>query len=190
MAKLIYSAIGSLDGCVEDAEGKFEWAAPDDEVLEFVNDLERPVGTYLYGRGMYETMVYWETAPTSDTAPHLVAEYARIWKQAEKIVFSTSLDVVRSARTRLEREFEPEAIRELKLRSERDLTVGGAGLAGEAIRAGLVDEFHYFINPVVIGPGKRWLPGDTRVNLEFLQGRRFASGVIYLRYRLAGAGES
>lgn len=185
MAKLIYSAIGSLDGYVEDAEGKFDWAKPDEEVHEFVNDLERRVGTYLYGRGMYETMVYWESAPTRDTGPRLPAEYARIWKQAEKIVYSTTLDVVRSARTRLEREFDPEAIRQLKLGADRDITVGGSGLAAQAIRAGLVDEYHYFVNPVVVGGGKRWLPGDVRLNLDFVQGRRFASGVIYLRYAAA-----
>ena len=185
MGRLIYSAIGSLDGYVEDAEGKFDWAAPDDEVHEFVNDLERGVGTYLYGRGMYETMVYWETVPVSDTSPRITAEYARIWKQAEKIVYSTRLEAVRSGRTRLERAFDPEAVRQLKLSSDRDLSVGGSGLAAQAIRAGLVDEYQYFVHPVVVGGGKRWLPDDVRVNLEFLQGHRFASGVIYLRYAAA-----
>ena len=186
MARLIYSAICSLDGYVEDERGKFDWAAPDEEVHAFVNELERPVGTYLYGRRMYETMVYWETVSTGDDQPAVSREYARIWQATEKLVYSRSLQAVSSARTRIEREFVPDAIRELKRSSPKDITVGGAGLAAEALAAGLVDECHLFLGPVVVGGGKRALPDKIRLRLELLDERRFASGVIHLRYRLAG----
>jgi dihydrofolate reductase len=178
--RLVYSAIGSLDGYVEDVDGGFEWAAPDDEVHAFVNALERGAGTYLYGRGMYETMVAWETLESEDP---LAQEFAAIWQAAEKIVFSRTLPEVSSARTRLERSFDFDAIRELKASAERDLTVGGAGLAAEAIRAGLVDEYHYFAHPVVVGGGKSWLPAGVRVDLSLVDERRFGGGVVYLRYR-------
>jgi dihydrofolate reductase len=178
--RLLYSAIGSLDGYVVDAAGGFEWAAPDDEVHAFVNELEREVGTYLYGRGMYETMVAWETIESED---RLAQQFASLWRAAEKVVFSRTLPEVSSARTRLERSFDVEAIRELKAGAERDLTVGGAGLAAEAIRAGLVDEYHYFAHPVIVGGGKSWLPAGVRVDLSLVDERRFGGGVVYLRYR-------
>jgi dihydrofolate reductase len=183
MAKLIYSAIGSADGYVEDAAGEFAWAAPDDELLSFVNDLERPAGTHLYGRRMYETMRYWETAHTMPGQPPLNLEFAAVWQAADKIVFSTTLQSVATARTRLERTFDPAAIRQLKSAAGRDPTVGGADLAGQAIRAGLVDELQLFLLPVIVGGGKPALPGGVRSDLELLDTRRFASGAVYLRYR-------
>jgi dihydrofolate reductase len=181
MGNLIYSAITSLDGYVADAEGNFDWAAPGDEVHAFVNDLERPVGTYLYGRRMYEMMVPWETM--TDERP-VMRDFAAIWKAADKIVYSRTLESTTSARTRIEREFDPEAVRALKASAERDLTVGGAELAGHALRAGVVDEIQLFLNPVVVGGGKRALPDGVRVGLELLDARRFGSGVVYLRYRV------
>jgi dihydrofolate reductase len=182
VGKLIYSAIGSLDGYVADRDGNFEWAAPDDEVHGFVNDLERPVGTFLYGRRMYETMVYWETASTGSDQPPAMRDFAEIWQAAEKVVYSRTLAATSSRRTRLEREFDPAAVRRLKESAERDLTVGGPELAGEAMRAGLVDELQLFVTPVVVGGGKRSLPDDVRLDLELLDERRFAGGVVYLRY--------
>ncbi len=158
MAKLIYSAIASADGYVEDAGGGFGWAAPDEEVFRFVNDLERPVGTYLYGRRMYQTMLYWETAHTVPGQPSFIQEFTGIWQAAEKIVFSATLTSVSSARTRIERNFDPGMVRQLKSVTEHDMTVGGADLAGQAIRAGLVDELQLFVVPVVVGGGKRALP--------------------------------
>jgi dihydrofolate reductase len=182
MAKLIYSAIASLDGYVEDEQGKFEWAAPDDEVHAFVNDLERPIGTYLYGRRMYETMVFWETVSTDGDQPAAVRDFADIWRAAEKIVYSRTLQTPSSARTRIEREFDPGAIRRLKESAGRDITIGGAELAGEAIAASLVDECHLFLGPIVVGGGKRALPDKVRVQLELLAERRFRSGVVHLHY--------
>jgi dihydrofolate reductase len=183
MARLIYSAIASADGYVEDAGGSFDWAAPDDELLCFVNDLERPVGTYLYGRRMYETMRYWETAHLLPGQPPAVREFTGIWQAAEKIVFSKTLASLPGARTRIERDFDPEMVRQLKSAAEHDLAVGGADLAGQAIRAGLVDELQLFLVPVIVGGGKRALPSDARSDLELLDTRRFASGAVYLRYR-------
>jgi dihydrofolate reductase len=184
VAKLIYAAIASLDGYTEDEDGKFDWAAPDEQVHAFVNDLERPVGTYLYGRRMYETMVPWETM--ADPHP-VMRDYTEIWQAAEKIVYSTTLDAVSSSRTRLERSFDPEAVSELKAASERDLSVGGPALAAAAIAAGLVDELHLFLNPIVVGGGKPALPGGVRVPLELMDERRFDSGVVYVRYSTRGA---
>jgi dihydrofolate reductase len=181
MAKLLYSAIASLDGYTADADGNFDWAAPGDEVHAFVNDLERPVGTYLYGRRMYEMMVPWETM--TDERP-VMRDFAEIWRGADKIVYSRTLESASSARTRIEREFDPEAVRAVKASAERDLTVGGAELAGVALRAGVVDEVQLFLNPVVVGGGKRALPDGVRVGLELLDERRFGSGVVYLRYRV------
>jgi dihydrofolate reductase len=181
MAKLLYSAIASLDGYTADADGNFDWAAPGDEVHAFVNDLERPVGTYLYGRRMYEMMVPWETM--TDERP-VMRDFAEIWRDADKIVYSRTLESASSARTRIEREFDPEAVRAVKASAERDLTVGGAELAGVALRAGVVDEVQLFLNPVVVGGGKRALPDGVRVGLELLDERRFGSGVVYLRYRV------
>ena len=183
MANLIYSAITSLDGYVADADGNFDWATPDEEVLAYINDLERPIGTYLYGRRMYETMVYWETAAqTLPDASDAVSDYTLIWHEADKIVYSTTLPVVSSEKTWLEREFDPEAVRQLKAQATRDISVGGPHLAATAIRAGLVDEYHLLVNPVVVGGGTHWLPRDVRLNLELLDERRFDSGVVYLHY--------
>ena len=184
MAKLIYSAITSLDGYVEDEEGKFDWAAPDDEVHAFVNDLERPIGTYLYGRRMYETMVYWETVSTGTEQMAVMRDFAAIWRAAEKIVYSRTLQTVSSARTRIERDFDIDAIRRLKQTSGTDITIGGAELAGQAIRAGLVDECDLFLTPVVVGGGKRALPDKVRTPLQLLGERRFGSGVVLLQYRV------
>ena len=185
MAKLIYSAIASLDGYVQDDEGRFEWAAPDDEVHAFVNDLERPIGTYLYGRRMYETMVFWETAGTGADSPGVSRDFAVIWRAVEKIVYSRTLQTVSSAKTRIERSFERDAIRRLKENSEADLTIGGAELAGQAIAAGLVDECHLFLVPVLVGGGKRALPDNIRAQLELLDERRFRHGVVHLHYRIS-----
>jgi dihydrofolate reductase len=181
MARLIYSAITSLDGYVADEDGNFDWAAPDEEVHTFVNDLERPVGTYLYGRRMYEVMVYWET--TSPEQPQFVEDFAEIWQAADKIVYSRTLETVSSARTRIERDFVPEAVRQMKAASRRDITVGGPDLAAQAIKAGLVDEYHLFVSPVVVGGGKQSLPDNVRLNLELLDERRFGNGVVHLHYR-------
>jgi dihydrofolate reductase len=183
MARLIYSSIASADGYVEDAAGSFDWAAPGEELLCFVNDLERPVGTYLYGRRMYETMLYWETAHTVPGQPSSAREFTGIWQAADKIVFSTTLPSVSTARTRIERNFDPGMIRQLKSSTQHDMTVGGAGLAGQAIRAGLVDELQLFLVPIVVGGGKRALPNGVRSDLELLDTGRFASGAVYLRYR-------
>jgi dihydrofolate reductase len=183
VAKLIYSAITSLDGYVADEDGNFDWAAPDEEVHAFVNDLERPVGTYLYGRRMYDVMVYWETAHTLADQRSAVQDFAEIWQAADKIVYSKTLGSVASARTRIERVFDPDAIRQMKARAVRDITVGGPELAAQAIEAGLVDEFHLFLAPVVVGGGKRSLPDNVRVELELLGERRFDNGVVHLHYR-------
>jgi dihydrofolate reductase len=180
---LIYSAIASADGYVEDAAGGFGWAAPDDELLGFVNDLERPVGTYLYGRRMYETMLSWETAHTVPGQPPLVREFTSIWQAADKIVFSTTLQSVLTARTRVERSFDPGAIRQLKSGTGHDMTIGGAGLAGQAIKAGLVDELQLLLVPVIVGGGRPALPSGVYSELELLDTRRFTSGAVYLRYR-------
>jgi dihydrofolate reductase len=177
---LIYSAIASLDGYVEDEDGKFDWAAPDEEVHAFVNELERSVGTYLYGRRMYETMAAWESI--DDQRPFM-RDYAEIWRAAEKVVYSRSLDSVSSARTRIERDFEPDAVRQLTETAGTDVSIGGADLAGQAIKAGLVDEYHLFLVPVLVGGGKRALPDGVRLELELLEERRFGSGVVYLRHR-------
>ncbi len=185
MAKLIYAAIASLDGYVADEHGNFDWSQPDEEVHGFVNDLERPVGTHLYGRRMYEVLVYWETAHTLADQPPLIRDYAEIWQAADKVVYSRTLESVSSARTRIERSFDPERIRQLKARAERDISVGGPELAAQAIEAGLVDELHLFLSPVVVGAGKRALPDGVHAELELLEERRFGSGVVYLRYRTA-----
>ncbi len=183
MAKLIYSAIASLDGYVADEDGNFDWAVPTEEVQAFINDLERPVGTYLYGRRMYETMVGWETDPTLADQSPLMRDFAQIWQAADKIVYSKRLEAVSTARTRIERDFDPEAIRQMKALAGRDLIVGGPELAAEAFKAGLVDECHLFIAPMVVGGGKRSLPNDVRMKLELLDERRFGSGMVYLYYR-------
>ena len=183
MAKLVYSAITSLDGYISDDDGSFDWAAPDEEVHVFVNDLERPVGTYLYGRRMYEVMAYWETAHTAADQPPHVRDYAEIWQSADKFVYSTTLKAVTSARTTIEREFDPQTVRRLKQSAERDISVGGADLAAQAIKADLVDELHLLVVPVVVGGGTRALPDRVRLDLELLDERRFGSGVVHLHYR-------
>jgi dihydrofolate reductase len=182
VAKLVYSALASLDGYIEDSSGSFEWAVPDEEVHAFVNDLERPIGTYLYGRRMYETMVSWETVNTGADQRAVSRDYAELWRAAEKIVFSRALRTVSSARTRIEPEFDPAAIRKLKKSATRDISVGGAQLAGEAMAAGLVDECHLFLSPVLVGGGKRALPDKVRAQLELLDEHRFKGGVVYLHY--------
>lgn len=185
MAKLIYAALASLDGYVEDETGEFGWAAPDSDVHAFVNDLQRPIGTYLYGRRMYETMVFWETASSAADEPAVFRDFAEMWRAAEKIVYSRSRETVSSARTRIEREFDPAAVREFKESSESDIAVGGAELAGQAIGAGLVDECHLFLFPIVVGGGKRALPDGVRAQLELLDVRRFGNGVVHLHYRVS-----
>jgi dihydrofolate reductase len=183
MGKLIYSAITSLDGFIEDASGKFDWAAPDEEVHAFVNDLERSVGTYLYGRRMYETMVFWESPPGLAEGSAAQRDYARIWQAADKIVYSKTLRKVASARTRIEREFDPGTIRRLKAGAESDLTVGGAELAASAVAAELVEEYQLLIVPVLVGVGKRALAVEGIHELELLDERRFRNGTVHLRYR-------
>ncbi len=184
MPKLIYSAIASLDGYVEDTRGNFDWAAPDEEVHTFVNDLERPIGTYLYGRRMYETMVYWQTVDTSGDHRKVSRDFAQIWQTADKVVYSRTLEGASSPRTRVERTFDHAAVNELKDSSTRDISVGGAELAGEALVAGLVDECHLLLCPVAVGGGKRALPDDVHVRLELLDEHRFRSGVVHLHYQV------
>jgi dihydrofolate reductase len=182
MAKLIYSMITSLDGYVADESGAFDWAAPDDEVHAFVNDLERPIGTYLYGRRMYETMQYWETADAQPGQSPVSLDFAQLWQAADKIVYSTSLDAVSTERTRLERTFDVAAVRDLKRVADRDVSVGGPTLAAQAIGAGLVDEYQLFVNPIVVGGGTAAIPSNMRIPLDLADERRFRSGVVYLRY--------
>jgi dihydrofolate reductase len=182
MAKLIYSPIASLDGYIEDETGRFDWAEPDEEVHRFVNELEQSVGTYLYGRRMYETMLYWETAQTLAGQAPVAIDFAEIWQAADKVVYSTTLKSPSSARTRIERDFDPGAVRRMKDAATRDITVGGADLAAQAIAAGLVDEMRLLIAPVIVGGGKPSLPSAVRVDLELLDERRFGAGIVYLRY--------
>jgi len=183
MARLIYSAISSLDGYVADEDGNFDWAAPDEEAHAFINDLDRPLGTYLYGRRMYETMGGWETDPTLAEQSPQMEDFARIWQAADKIVYSRTLEAASTARTRIERDFDPEAVRRMKTEAERDLIVGGPELAAQAFGAGLVDECHLFVAPIVVGGGKRSLPDNVRLKLDLLDERRFSSGMVYLYYR-------
>ena len=184
-SKLIYAAIASLDGFIEDATGGFEWAAPDEQVHAYVNDLERPTGTYLYGRRMYETMRYWETAHTLPGQRPVSLDFARIWQAADKIVYSTTLQAADTARTRVVRDFDPDQVRKLKETAGRDLTVGGPHLAAQAIAAGLVDEYQLFLVPAVVGGGTRALPDRVRLDLALADERRFGNGTVYLRYHPA-----
>jgi dihydrofolate reductase len=184
VARLTYSMIASLDGYVADENGAFDWAAPDAEVHTFVNDLERRVGTYLFGRRMYEVMLAWEDPATVVDEPPYMRDFAQLWQAADKVVYSRTLESVSSARTRIERDLDPGAVRHLKAASEGDLTIGGPDLAGQAIRAGLVDELHLLVTPVVVGAGTRCLPAGVPLRLELLDERRFGSGVVYLRYRI------
>jgi dihydrofolate reductase len=183
VASLIYTAITSLDGYVADENGNFDWAAPHEDVHTFVNDLERPAGTYLYGRRMYEVMAFWETAHTAVDLPAFMRDYAEIWQAADKIVYSRTLEKVTSARTRIERDFDPDAVQQMKAGAARDISVGGPGLAAQAIKAGLVDEYHLFVNPVLVGGGNPALPDGVRVTLELIDERRFEGGVVHLHYR-------
>ena len=176
MGKLIYTAIASLDGYVADADGRFDWSMPDAEVHAFVNDLERPVGTQLYGRRMYEVLVAWETWDTAGE-PDVIQDWAQIWRAADKVVYSRTLEGVSSARTRIEREFEPEAVAAMKHEAARDLSIGGPGLAGEALRAGLVDECHLLLSPVAVGGGTPALHARPARRPQLLGERRFANGV-------------
>ena len=184
MAKLIYSVIASLDGYIADEDGNFDWAMPSEQVHRFFNDLERPLGTYLYGRRMYETMVYWETAGASADQPPVVQDFATVWRAADKVVYSTTLTEAASARTRIEPDFDPAAVRRMKAAAERDLGVGGPNLAAAAIRAGLVDEYHLVVVPILIGAGNQALPDDVRLELELLDLQRFDNGMVHLHYRI------
>jgi dihydrofolate reductase len=183
MAKLIHSAITSLDGYIADEDGNFDWAAPDQEVHTFVNDLERPVGTYLYGRRMYEVMAPWETDPTLADQSPVMRDFAELWQAADKVVYSRTLETASTARTRIEPDFDPEAVRQMKATAGRDLTVGGPDLAAQAIKAGLVDEFQLFLVPIIVGGGRPSLPSNLRLELELLDERRFGNGMVHLRYR-------
>jgi dihydrofolate reductase len=182
MAKLIYRLLQSLDGYVADADGRFEWVEPDEEVHTFINDLERPVGTHLYGRRMYEVMVAWETLPLADQPP-FIRDFAEMWRAVDKIVYSRTLKTVSSGRTRLERAFDPEAIRHMKAGAGRDITVGGPDLAAQAFKARLVDEVHLFVAPMMVGSGTRSLPDGVRLDLELVDQRDFGSGMVHLHYR-------
>ena len=183
MAHLIYSTIASLDGYVADADGNFDWAAPEEEVHAFVNELERPVGTHLYGRRMYEVMTFWETVDTGPE-PEVIRDFAAIWRAADKVVYSRTLSQASSARTKLEREFDPDSVRRLVSSADRDVGIGGAELAARAFEAGLIDECQVFLAPVVVGGGKRSLPEGVFARLELLEQRRFESGFAYLRYEV------
>ena len=180
MGRLVYNAITSLDGYTVDREGSFSWAQPDEEVHAFVNDLVRPVGTHLYGRRMYDVMAVWEDLDAEGSAA--VEDFGEVWRASDKVVFSRTLDEVRTARTRLEHEFDPEAVQRLVRESEQDVAVSGAHLAAEALRAGLVDELQQVVTPVVVGGGTSWLPDDVRFDLELTETRRFGSGAVFLRY--------
>lgn len=184
MAHLIYSAITSLDGYIEDMDGKFDWAAPDEEVHQFINDLERAVGTYLFGRRMYETMMVWETDPGFAADSPLTRDYAEIWQAANKIVYSRTLGPVFTRRTELERDFDPEAVRQLKASAGQDISIGGPELAAHAFQTGLIDECQLFLAPIIVGGGKPALPSNIRLALELLEERRFRSGMVYLHYQV------
>jgi dihydrofolate reductase len=184
MAKLVYVANVSLDGYIEDAHGSFDWTEPTDEVFIFITDLVRPVGTYLYGRRMYETMAVWEADPTLAAQSELMADFANVWQAADKVVYSTTLPAVSTATTRLERRFDPASVRDMKMSAASDLAVAGPTLAAHAFKAGLVDECQLFMHPVLVGEGKPAFPRDAQVQLELLEEQRFASGVVYLRYSI------
>jgi dihydrofolate reductase len=183
MAKLIYSMLSSLDGYVADEDGNFDWAAPDEAVHRFVNEIERPIGTYLYGRKMYDVMAYWQGAEPLAHESAFIRDYAEIWQAADKVVYSRTLENATTARTRIEPEFDPDAVRQMKAAADRDISVGGPHLAAQALRAGLVDEYHAFLSPIIVGAGNQSLPDGVRVELELHDERRFGNGVVYLRYR-------
>ena len=183
MAKLIFSAILSLDGYIADKRGNFDWAMPSEQVHAFINDLMRPVGTYLYGRRMYQVMVVWEDLDGLPDPTPVMREFAQLWQQADKIVYSKTLESVASARTRLERVFDPQAVRDMKKTKRADLTVAGPELAAQAFQSGLVDECQLFITPIMVGSGKPALPSNLLLRLELIEQRRFDNGMVYLRYR-------
>lgn len=183
MAQLIYSAISSLDGFIEDRDGNFDWAMPDEEVHRFINNLERNAGTYLYGRRMYEIMTVWETDPNLAADSPLTQDFAQVWQAADKIVYSKTLTAASTRKTRIERNFDPEAIRQLKKTAQHDIAIGGPDLAAHAFRSGLIDECHLFLAPIVVGGGKPALPDNVRLELELLEERRFDNGMVFLRYR-------
>ena len=183
MSKLIYSSLASLDGYIADENGSFAWAVPDEEVHAFINDLQRPIGTYLFGRRLYETMIGWETDPALADQSPVTRDFAELWQAAEKVVYSRTLEKVATARTRIDRDFDPEAVRQLKAAATRDLAVGGPELTAHALKAGLVDEVHLFVAPIVVGGGKRCFPDDVRLELELLSERSFGNGMVYVRYR-------
>ncbi|HEY4441386.1 MAG TPA: dihydrofolate reductase family protein [Candidatus Elarobacter sp.] len=184
-ARLTYIATTSLDGFIQDDEGSIDWSPPSDDVHSFINDLCRPIGTFLFGRLMYETMVYWETAQTRPDRPANASDFAGIWQAADKIVYSKTLDTVRSAGTRLERDFDADQVRQMKATATRDINVGGSELGGQALKDGLVDDLHMFVVPIVLGGGKRYLPAGLRAKLELVDERRFAGGTVYLHYRVS-----
>jgi dihydrofolate reductase len=185
MGRLTYAAIMSFDGYIADVDGRFDWAAPSEEVHAFVNDLARPIGTHLYGRRMYEVLAVWETDPSLAEQSPVMSDYAQIWQAADKIVYSSTLDETVTQRTRIERAFDPVAVRRLKEAAETDLSVGGPTVAAHAIRAGLVDDWHLFVTPIVVGGGLAALPDGVRIGLDLVDQRRFADGTTYLRYRTA-----
>jgi dihydrofolate reductase len=182
MAKLIYTAIMSLDGYVADKSDNFDWAVPDEVVHTFVNDMERPIGTYLYGRRLYEVMVGWETVDAQSDQPPYILDYAKIWQAASKILFSKTLETVSSSHTRIERDFDPDIVRKMKETSRRDLSVGGPNIAAQAIKAGLIDEYHFFVTPILIGTGKRFFPDEVQLKLKLLDECRFGNGMVHLHY--------
>jgi len=183
MAHLIYSAISSLDGYIEDTDGNFDWAMPDEEVHRFINNLEQRADTYLYGRRMYETMMVWETDPNLATDSPLTQDFAEIWQAANKIVYSRTLMAASTRKTKIERNFDPEAIRQLKKTAGHDIVIGGPELAAHAFRSGLIDECHLYLTPIIVGGGKQSLPEVVRLELELLEERRFGNGMVFLRYR-------
>ena len=183
MAHLIYSAISSLDGYIEDRDGSFDWAMPDEEVHRSINNLERTAGTYLYGRRMYETMMVWETDPNLAAESPLMRDFAEIWQAADKFVYSRTLETVSTRKTQLERTLDPDAIRKMKEAAEHDILIGGPELAAQAFRAGLIDECHLFLTPIIVGGGKQSLPDNIRLELELLEERHFSNGTVFLRYR-------
>lgn len=184
MAKLIYSAITSLDGYIEDEQGNFDWSIPDEEVHTFINNLERPIGTYLYGRRMYDVMAFWETASTDSNLTSYALEFARIWQAANKVVYSKTLTAVSSTKTHIVRDFDPDSVQRMKASSERDISIGGPNIAAQAIKAGLVDEIHLFVTPILVGGGKPSLPSNVRVILDLVDENRFGNGMIHLHYRI------
>ncbi len=186
MARLIYGMQTSLDGYTADAAGNFDWAEPNEEIHRFVNDNDRPTGTYLYGRRMYETMLFWETAGTGgdSAAPDYIRDYAELWRNADKVVYSTTLDKVDTTRTRIERTFDPPQVRKLKASAQGQLIIDGPALAAQALHAWLVDELRQYVYPVVVGAGTRFLPDGLQLNLELVETHPFSNGTVYLRYRV------